>query len=557
MSPGARLGAFAATESASGGGGSPADQAGTPGGAPVGTPEGGSSGVAALSRLRTGRSPADVPLAMEPVEFRRLGHALVDRIAGHMEALPGKPVSPGVSPEVIRGILGADRPLPLEGSEPGPLLEEAADLLLGHSLFNGHPSFFGYITAGPAPVGMLGDLLAAAVNPNVGGWSLSPMASEMEVQTVRWIAELVGYPVDCGGLMMSGGNAANFVGFLAARAHAGARWGIRQAGLGGPGATPLRLYCSKETHTWIDKAADLFGLGTESVRLMPVDENFRMDAQALRVAIREDRKAGFHPFLVVGTAGTTSTGAVDPLRELSRICRKEDLWFHVDGAYGGFAAAVPGTPGDLAALGEADSVAVDPHKWLYAPLEAGCALVRRPEALREAFSYRPPYYHFGFEAINYLDYGLQNSRGFRALKVWLALRQAGREGYVRMMAQDMALARYLHQLAQAHPELEAVAQGLSVAVFRYVPRELGSGLGHPEVEAYLNRLNEEIQDRLERSGRAFVSNAVVQDRYCLRACIVNFNTTLADVEALPRLVAEVGRAVHFSRSAQEVGQGAA
>jgi aromatic-L-amino-acid/L-tryptophan decarboxylase len=549
MSPSAFPGGSAMAGAAPGGTGVLAGSGGAPGGDPFGD--------SALPGLRTGRSPGEVPLAMDPAEFRRLGHALVDRIAGHMEALPGKPVSPGVSPEVIREILGADRPIPLQGSEPGALLEEAADLLLGHSLFNGHPSFFGYITAGPAPVGMLGDLLAAAVNPNVGGWSLSPMASEMEAQTVRWIAELAGYPVDCGGLLVSGGNAANFVGFLAARAHAGARWGIRQAGLGGPGSSPLRVYRSSETHTWIDKAADLFGLGTGAVRLIPVDEEFRMDAPALRDAIREDRAAGLLPFLVVGTAGTTSTGAVDPLRELSRICREEDLWFHVDGAYGGFAAAVPGVPADLSALGEADSVAMDPHKWLYAPLEAGCALVRRPEALREAFSYRPPYYHFGFEAINYLDFGLQNSRGFRALKVWLALRQAGREGYVRMMAQDMGLARHLHGLAQGHPELEAVAQGLSVTVFRYVPRGLRSRLGHPEVEAYLNGLNEEIQDRLERSGKAFVSNAVIRDRYCLRACIVNFNTTLADVEALPRLVAEVGRAVHFSQSVQEMGKGAA
>jgi len=501
--------------------------------------------------LRGGRSAPEVPLAMEADEFRRLGHALVDRIAEHLEALPGKPVSPGESPEVVRRVLGADGPLPREGAEPGPLLEEAADLLMGHSLFNGHPRFFGYITAGPAPVGMLADFLASAVNPNVGGWSLSPMASEMEVQTVRWIAELIGYPADCGGLMVSGGNAANFVGLLAARAAAGARWGIRKKGLHGPGSAPLRAYCSTETHTWIEKAADLFGLGTEAVRLIATDGLQRMDPGALREAVRADRAAGLMPFLVVGTAGSTSTGAVDPLPELSSICREEDLWFHVDGAYGGFAATVPGAPPELAALSEADSVAVDPHKWLYAPLEAGCALVRRPEALREAFSYRPPYYHFGFEATNYVDYGPQNSRGFRALKVWLALRQAGREGYRRMISQDMALARHLHDLASRHPEMEAVAQGLSVSAFRYVPEELRDRLGSAEAEAYLNELNEEIQDWLERSGKAFVSNAVVDGRYCLRACIVNFNTTLADVEALVRLVVEAGRELHAAPAAEE------
>jgi aromatic-L-amino-acid/L-tryptophan decarboxylase len=292
---------------------------------------------------------------------------------------------------------------------------------------------------------MLGDLLAAAVNPNVGGWSLSPMASEMEAQTVRWIAELVGYPVDCGGLLVSGGNAANFIGFLAARAEAGARWDIRRTGLNGSGSSPLRVYCSTETHTWIDKAADLFGLGTDAVRLIPTDEGLRMDPNALRDAIRADRKAG-HPSLSGGGdrrlyqhRGRGSPpgslpylqggGSLVPRgRGLRRVCRR--------GA---------GAPTDLVALAEADSVAVDPHKWLYAPLEAGCALVRRPEALRDAFSYRPPYYHFGFEATNYVDYGLQNSRGFRALKVWLGLRQAGRDGYRRMIAQDMALARHLHR----------------------------------------------------------------------------------------------------------------
>ena len=514
-------------------------------------------GGSAPSALRKARSAPEVPLAMDPEEFRRLGHALVDRIAEHLEGLPGKPVSPGESPEVIRAVLGGDRALPREGARPGPLLEEATELLLEHSLFNGHPRFFGYITASPAPVGMLGDLLAAAVNPNVGGWSLSPMASEMEAQTVRWIAELMGYPVDCGGVLVSGGNAANFIGFLAARAEAGARWEIRKTGLQGLGSSPLRVYCSPETHTWIDKAADLFGLGTEAVRLIPTDEGLRMDPRALRDTIRADRKAGLLPFLVVGTAGSTSTGAVDPLPDLSRICKEEDLWFHVDGAYGGFAAAVPGAPTDLVALAEADSVAVDPHKWLYTPLEAGCALVRRPEALRDAFSYRPPYYHFGVEATNYVDYGLQNSRGFRALKVWLGLRQAGRDGYRRMIAQDMALAQHLHHLAREHPELEAVAQGLSVSVFRYVPEELKDQVGRPEVEEYLNELNQGIQDRLELSGDAFVSNAVVRDRYCLRACIVNFNTTLDDVESLPELVAQAGRRVHSLWAIHEAGKGVA
>jgi glutamate/tyrosine decarboxylase-like PLP-dependent enzyme len=373
------------------------------------------------------------------------------------------------------------------------------------------------------------------------------MATEMEAQTVRWIAELIGYPADSEGLLVSGGNMANFVGFLAARASAGFEWKIREKGLAGPGSRPLTVYASEETHTWIQKATDLFGLGTDATRLIPTDADLRMDPEALRQAVREDRANGRQPFLLVGTAGSTSTGAVDPLPELAGIAREENLWFHVDGAYGGFAAGVPGAPPELAGLALADSVAVDPHKWLYAPLEAGCVLVRNAGVLREAFAYHPPYYHFGVETINYAELGPQNSRGFRALKVWMALKQAGREGYRRLISQDIALARRLHDLAGAHPELEPLAQGLSVSVFRYVPMDLRERLGEVEVEAHLNRVNKEIQARMEVGGMAFVSNAVIRGAYALRACIVNINTTAADVEALPEIVVEIGRAVHAEK----------
>jgi glutamate/tyrosine decarboxylase-like PLP-dependent enzyme len=481
---------------------------------------------------------------MDGDAFRQAGHALVDRIADLLESVPDGAVAPGLSPDRIREILGADGGLPEEGEEAGRALGRAADLLAANSLFNGHPRFFGYITSAPAPIGMLGDLLAAAVNPNVGGWSLSPMATEIEAQTVRWMAELVGYPSDSGGLLVSGGNMANFVAFLAARAAAGADREVRSRGLAEGGGPPLRVYGSAETHTWIEKASDLSGLGTDAVRWIDTDDELRMDVDALRRAVAEDRAAGFQPMLVVGTGGSVSTGAVDPLPALAALCRDEGIWFHVDGAYGGFAAAVPEAPDDLRGLAVADSVAIDPHKWLYAPLEAGAVLVRRPGALREAFAYHPPYYYFGVEATNYVDYGPQNSRGFRALKVWLALRQAGRGGYVRMISDDMALSRRLHRRAGDHPELETMAQGLSIAVFRYVPPELRGRTGEEEVEAYLNELNREIQDRLERGGEAFVSNAVIRGRYGLRACIVNFNTTDADVDALPGIVAGVGRAAH-------------
>jgi glutamate/tyrosine decarboxylase-like PLP-dependent enzyme len=277
------------------------------------------------------------------------------------------------------------------------------------------------------------------------------------------------------------------------------------------------------------------------VRWIPTDADLRMDVAALRAAIAHDVDAGDRPMLVVGTSGSVSTGAVDPLFAIARICREAGVWFHVDGAYGALAAAVPGTPDDLAALALADSVAVDPHKWLYAPLEAGCALVRDREALRGAFAYHPPYYHFGVEATNYVDFGPQNSRGFRALKVWLALRQVGRDGYVRMIGDDIRLSQRLHTLVASHAELEAVTQDLSITTFRYVPPDLRPVAGEGDVPAYLDRLNEALLERIQGSGEAFVSNAVVHGRYVLRACIVNFNTTVADVQALPGIVVRLGR----------------
>jgi glutamate/tyrosine decarboxylase-like PLP-dependent enzyme len=345
--------------------------------------------------------------------------------------------------------------------------------------------------------------------------------------------------METGGLLVSGGNMANFVCFLAART-ARAGWDVRRRGIGGSHPRMV-IYASAETHTWIQKAADLFGFGTDAIRWIPVDAQQRMNTSELRGSIQADRAAGHRPFLVVGTAGSVSTGAVDPLPEIAAISREEEIWFHVDGAYGALAAAVPGAPADLSGLAEADSVAVDPHKWLYAPLEAGCALVKRPEDLRNAFSYHPPYYRFSDDALNFVDYGLQNSRGFRALKVWLAMQQIGRTGYVESIGEDMRLSRKLFDLLQQHPEFEALTQNLSITTFRYVPSALRSKLGEPDAEALLNKLNEALLARVERSGKAFFSNAVVAGRFAMRACIVNFRTSDADIEAVPGIVAELGR----------------
>ena len=476
------------------------------------------------------------PINMASDDFRKVGHDLVDRIADFLDSLPHRPVTTGESPEEIQKLLDGHRSLPAEGTDARTLFERVTPLLFDHSLFNSHPRFFGYITAGPAPIGILGDFLASAVNPNMGGWKLSPVGSEIEIQTVRWIAELIGYPTDGGGVLVSGGNMANLVGMWAARV-AKADWDVRTQGLMHAHPQRLRLYASRETHTWVQKGADLLGLGTNSIRWIDTDKHQRMVISSLRKAIEKDRDSGDHPFMVVGTAGSVSTGAIDPLAEIAEVCRKYDLWFHVDGAYGGIAACVDDR---LKALSEADSVATDPHKWLYAPLEAGCALVRDASHLTNAFSYRPPYYNFGDEPVNFVDYSPQNSRGFRALKVWLALQQVGRKGYQKMIRDDIRLMRHLYDIVQAAPELEAATHNLSITTFRFIPKDLQANSDNPETADYLNKLNQEIHDRLESGGEAFVSNAVINDVYLLRACVVNFRTTLEDVEALPEIVLRVG-----------------
>ncbi|MDP2319041.1 MAG: aminotransferase class V-fold PLP-dependent enzyme [Acidobacteriota bacterium] len=420
---------------------------------------------------------------MDAATYRALGHQLVDQVAGFLESVPSRPITRDQSPSAV--------------------------------------------------------LLAAAVNPNVGAWALAPAATEIEAQTVRWIAELIGFPVAAGGLLVSGGNMANIVCLMAARA-AKADWDVRAEGVAG-GSRRLRVYASAEAHTWIQKAADMAGLGTASIRWIATDAQLRMDVAALRRQIEVDRAAGDIPCLVAGTAGSVSTGAIDPLREIAAVCHEHGAWFHVDGAYGGFAAAVPDASDDLRALSLADSVAVDPHKWLYAPLEAGCALVRDPSALRAAFAYHPPYYHFDEHATNYLDYGPQNSRGFRALKVWLQMRHVGAAGYRQMIGDDIRLSRAMAEAVKRHDELELATQELSITTFRYVPRDLRSQVGDPGAEQHLDALNRAVLDRLQRGGEVFLSNAVIGGRYLLRAGIVNFHTEQGDIDAVPEIVVRVGR----------------
>lgn len=479
----------------------------------------------------------DSPIEMSADEFRNMGYELVDQISSFLRSLPEHPVTKGEQPHNIQNIVGQES-LPIEGTRISTALKQTAELLFEHSLFNGHPRFWGYITSSAAPIGALADLLASAVNPNVGAYILSPVATAIEQQTIQWIAELIGYPSACGGIFVSGGNMANFVGFLAAR-KSKAPWDVRKLGLSGQ--APMTVYCSKGTHTWIQKAADVFGLGTDSIRWINMNDNQQMLVHELETQIIIDKAQGFVPFAVVGTAGSVGTGSIDPLNDIAEICQRHNLWFHVDGAYGAPAVAVPEAASSFKGMERADSIALDPHKWLYSPLEAGCILVKNVNDLHDTFTFRPEYYKFdGTEqdpVVNFHEFGLQNSRGFRALKVWLGLKQAGRNGYIKMIRDDIALAKHLFKLANEHPELEAISHSLSITTFRFIHKH------HSFTEEELNKVNEELVSKIQQSGEAFLSNAIVNGKYCLRACIVNFRTSFADIEALIDIVVRLGREI--------------
>lgn len=489
------------------------------------------------------KSTRETPIDINKQDFKKLGYELIDNIAELLDTIDQKKVTPGESPLKDQELLGDIR-LPSEGSSPQKLLSETTQLLLNHSLFNGHPKFLGYITSSSAPIGILADMLAAAINPNMGAQILSPIATEIEKQTVQWLAEFIGVSNGYGGLLVSGGNMANFTGFLAGRT-AKAPKSLKEEGL--ISTDKLTIYCSKTTHTWVEKAAILFGLGSKSVRWIQTDKDNKMDNAILVKTIEEDLKNGHKPIMVVGTAGDVSTGVVDDLKGIAHICKKYDLWFHIDGAYGAPAAVIQDLKPIFKGMEHADSIALDPHKWLYSPLEAGCTLVKDPQHLLDTFSSHPEYYNFSKNeegvATNFYEYGLQNSRGFKALKVWLAIKQIGRKGYEKMIQEDIDLSKLFFQLAQKHPELEAVTQNLSITTLRYVPSELNKDDTEAS-ENYLNTLNENLLDVLQIGGKVFLSNAIVDGKYCLRGCIVNFRTSAKDIEEIIAIIVREGRKVH-------------
>jgi aromatic-L-amino-acid decarboxylase len=468
-------------------------------------------------------------------ELRVLGHRMVDDMLDYLEQVRDRPVWQPVPPEVRAAI---ETPVPLEPTEASAVYDEFRRNILPYPTGNIHPRFWGWVMGTGTPLAMLADLLASGMNPHLAGYDQS--ASLVERQVVRWMAELLGLPTDSGGLLVSGGSMANLVGLAVAR-NARAGFDVRERGLQEPGLPRLVFYGSRETHSWARKAAELLGLGNSGFRRVPVNGEYQIDLDALRRRIDEDRRAGLHPFCLIGNAGTVNTGATDDLQGLARIAREERLWFHVDGAFGALAALAPSLRSVVAGMEEADSLAVDLHKWGYLPFEVGLALVRDESAQRAAFATSSSYLDAtprGIVAggLPFAELGLQLSRGFRALKVWMSLKAHGALAFGRLVEQNVAQARHLRDLVLAHPRLELLAPvPLNVVCFRFTVPDL-SGTA-------LDEVNREILLRLQERGIAVPSSTVLEGRFALRVAITNHRSRLEDFDLLVEAVVGIGEEV--------------
>jgi len=493
-----------------------------------------------------------VPGAPRPAPFPALdwdadraqafGDEIVRVWADLLRRLPELPVARHENAGAVRR--GVVLPVPDEPLPDAEIVEHLRSLTFEWSTYPGHRRFMAYITGAGTVPGAAADLLAAGLNMNLGGWRLSPGPTEIERALIRWFAGVFGLPAGAGGLLVSGGAMANFTALKAARDQQ-LGVGVREEGVATAG--PVAVYASSEVHVTTDRALDMLGLGTRCLRKIGVDDGWRMRIDALRDAVRRDREAGTRPGVVVATAGTVATGAIDPLDEIADVCEREGMWMHVDGAYGAPSALAQDLRPLLRGIERADSIAFDPHKWMYTPHSGGCVVVRDERTLEDSFGAPASYIHEDTERLGHeVDLGHlgpQFSRGFQALKIWVSLLAHGRRAYGERISHDAALARYLAARVDAHPSFELSAPvTLSICCFRFVPQDLAAR-GHADPaarERYLNALNERIMTEIQLDGRVYISNAVLGERFVLRACVVNFRTEADDMDAVLDVAAELG-----------------
>lgn len=480
-----------------------------------------------------------LPLDPSAGQVRQWGDRAIETMANYLDSIGGRRVYPKTSAREIRGKL--ERALPEEGIDFESLLAIFNDVIIPASRHNGHPRMFGYVQAPGMAIAAIADLLASTLNANLTAWRSAPAAVEIERLTIDWIRQIVGFKTEAGGLFVSGGSAANLAALATARrckappelASKGAH-SLRQA---------MRVYVSEETHHSIAKAAALLGLGRDNVRAIGVDKRYKIRIDELVAAITEDLAAGHLPFCVVGNAGTVNTGACDPLREILAVARRFNLWMHVDASYGGFAVLAASARELFDAMNEADSISLDPHKWLYLPLDCGCVLYRDAEAARGTFAHEAEYTrvleHDPDEAFAFWDYGPELSRRFRALKIWMMLQGVGVRALAEAIEKDLACARHLESLVRASDDFEMLAPvELSIFCFRHVPARLKRALADAnEVERerlgeQLDAFNERLLVELQQDGSSYLSNTRLGGRFSLRGCVLNYRTTLRDMEIL-------------------------
>lgn len=476
---------------------------------------------------------------MDAKEFRDVGHQVVDLLAEYLDHIEEKRVFPDVEPRTVNQLFA--EPLPQEPSSPDKVLGELEDKLLPYCTHVGHPGYMGLITPSPNPVGIIADFICSALNQNVGAYSIGPSAVAMERRVVRWLTDLCGYDAKAGGNLTSGGMMANFIGLKVGRdavtkdraQHDGIqeRWAV---------------YASEERHVSIDKAVDCIGLGRAALRALPTDAKFQVRLDALEEAIAADKKDGIRPMCVVGIFGTTNTGAVDDIRELRRIADREGMWLHADAAYGGGMLLSHEWPMRDRGLELADSITIDPHKWFYAPLDAGAVLVKDERRLTASFGMKPSYLTDEFDEANeryqYYVHGFEQSRRFRSLKVWMSFKRYGARQIGEWIDNNVRQAKHLYALAERHPEFEAASNPpMSAICIRFKGAEL-EGEDAKELHA-------EVAQRVEQSGRFWMSTTELKGKSWFRINPVNFRTRQEHMEELFELLQRECQAVLDAKSA--------
>ena len=466
-------------------------------------------------------------------ELRDLGHRMVNDMFAYLEKVGERPVWQSI-PESTKENFKS--PLPLEPSRAENVYQEFLRDVLPYPTGNIHPRFWGWVMGTGTPFGMLVDMLAAGMNSHVAGYEQA--ATYVERQVLEWLSEMMGFPADSSGLLVSGGTAANLVGLTVAR-YDRAGFDVRENGFQGFKSPPLTVYCSNETHSWAQKSMELLGLGNSYLKRIPVKENFEINIDLLEEKISIDRQSGERPICIIGTAGTVNTGATDDLEGLAELSRRENLWFHIDGAFGALARLSPKHRRLVEGMEKADSLAFDLHKWMYLPYEIGCVLIKKRESHHGAFSLTPDYLTsfergLAVDSLAFADLGIQLSRGFRALKVWMSLKAHGVKQFGRIIEQNIEQAQFLKKLIENNSNLELLAPApLNVICFRFYEN------GFDEME--LKELNEEILLRLQEKGIAVMSGTLIGGRFAMRVANTNQRSRQKDFEILVKAVVDCGK----------------